>query len=270
MSGTTEGAELEGVEVAGPADGKPIVFVHGVIWTRKHWVPHREALREEFRFVAMDLPGHGDHAEEDFQLDVAVERLDEVIEQEGGGRAAVVGLSLGGYVATEYARQYPDKVESLVISGSSANLTGVLDAFTRGVSHVYELARKSDLVERGVTWLHVKFTEAQDLDPETEKEILEDGFYPDQFGKAGFEIAGQDFRQAFGSYTGPALVLNGKWDVLNRLGEKKHAAVADDASVAVIKGTGHVCTLERPGAYSNAVRQFVTSPEEPLARTEGA
>ncbi len=87
---------MRGVDVAGPPDWKPIVFVHGVTFTRKQWVPQRDALTDEFRYVAMDLPGHGERDEGEFTLAEAVERLDEVVERVAGGEAAVVGLSLGG------------------------------------------------------------------------------------------------------------------------------------------------------------------------------
>ena len=260
MSGEATATDLRGVDVAGPSDGEPIVFVHGVTFTRKQWVPQREDLADRFRYVALDLPGHGAEDDEEFRLDAAVERLDAVVEREADGEAAVVGLSLGGYVATEYARRYPEKVEVLVVSGSSANLVGLLETLTRIVSRVSNRATRSGLVQRAVGWLHARFVESLGLGPAAEAEIVGAGFYPRQFGLAGFELAGRDFRAAFAAFPGPALVLNGKWDLLNRLGEREHAAAAPDAVVAVLPGAGHVCNLERPDAYADAVRRFVRSP----------
>lgn len=259
MSGEIAVSDMQGVDVAGPPDGEPIVFVHGVMFTRKMWVPQREDLADEFRFVAMDLPGHGNWDHQDFRLEVAVDRLDEVVEQAAGGRAAVVGLSLGGYVATEYASRHPEKVDALVISGSSANPTGRLGTLTRIVSTIAEYATRSDRVDRVLTRLNERFVTSLDLGPEAEREILDAGFFPDQFSEGGFELAGRDFRAAFAEFPGPAFVLNGKWDLINRLGEKKHAKAASNAAAAVIPGTGHVCTLEKPDVYAAAVRRFLVS-----------
>jgi pimeloyl-ACP methyl ester carboxylesterase len=94
------------------------------------------------------------------------------------------------------------------------------------------------------------------LDPAAQGEIIDAGFYPEPFGDAGFELAGEDFREKFASFPGPALVLNGQWDLVNRAGERKHAAAADDAGVKALAGAGHVCNLERPEAYVAAVREF--------------
>jgi pimeloyl-ACP methyl ester carboxylesterase len=47
-----------GCDVAGPLDAFPIVLVHGAAWTRKMWIPQMEALSDEFRMIAVDLPGH--------------------------------------------------------------------------------------------------------------------------------------------------------------------------------------------------------------------
>jgi|AntDeeMinimDraft_5_1070356.scaffolds.fasta_scaffold00038_54 pimeloyl-ACP methyl ester carboxylesterase len=255
MSRESAPTDHSGVEVAGPPDGQPVVFVHGVVFTRKMWVPQRDDLADDVRYVSMDLPGHGDVADgDDFRLDDAVERLDEVIEREADGRATVVGLSLGGYVATEYARRYPEKVETLVISGSSVNLDGIMEKVTRGVSWISNKITASSLGRRAMSGLHARFVKALDLEERTEREVLDAGFFPRQLGKAGYEIAGRDFRAAFAAYPGPALVLNGKWDLLNRLGEEKHADAARDTTVAVIPGTGHVCNLEKPEAYSGALR----------------
>lgn len=256
MSSQAAVSDRSGVEVAGPPDGEPVVFVHGVVFTRKMWVPQREDLADDVRYVSMDLPGHGEAADGDFSLDDAVDRLDAVIDAEADGEATVVGLSLGGYVATEYARRYPDKVETLVISGSTANPTGLLETATRAVSWLAERATKSDRITGALASLHARFVDALDLEAGTEREILGAGFYPKQIDDAGYELAGRDFRAAFAAFPGPALVLNGKWDLLNRLGEEKHADAARNTRVAVIPGTGHVCNLEKPEAFAGALRQL--------------
>lgn len=259
MSGQAALSDIRGVEIAGPPDGEPIVFVHGVMFTRKQWVPQREDLTDEFRYVAMDLPGHGEWDDQDFRLEVAVDRLDEVIERAADGSAAVVGLSLGGYVATEYASRHPEKVDALVISGSSANPVGRLETLTKVVSTIAEYASKSDRINSAATWLNERFIKSLDLPPDAEREILDAGFFPEQFSEGGFELAGRDFRAAFAEYPGPAFVLNGKWDLLNRLGEKKHAKASPNAAAGAIPGTGHVCTLEKPDVYASAVRRFLTA-----------
>ena len=86
--------------VAGPAGAPAIVFVHGTRLTGAMWSAQQAALADEFRTIAVDLPAHGSREAEPFTLDAAAAAVDDAIGTEAAGRAVVVGLSLGGYVAS--------------------------------------------------------------------------------------------------------------------------------------------------------------------------
>jgi pimeloyl-ACP methyl ester carboxylesterase len=247
---------IRGVTVTGPPDAPPVVFVHGVMFTRAQWAPQRAALAGEFRVVTPDLPGHGVRSGDPFRMERALAVVDEAVERVAGGGAHVVGLSLGGYVATLYASRHPEKVDSLVVSDSSANPVGPFADLTRLVSIASNVVTGSRLVRRGVEWLLARGVRARGLPADVEAEIVDAGFFPRQFGLAGVELAGTDVRSAFAEYDGRALVLNGKWDLVMRLGEDAHADAAD-AGLAVIDGAGHTSNLDRPHAYSDAIRRFL-------------
>jgi len=245
-----------GIDEAGPPTAPTVVFVHGAIFQRKQWVPQREALAEEFRVVALDLPGHGERSGTDFRLAEAVEVLSGVIETVVDGPAVLVGHSLGGYVATLYAYRNPETIDGLVVSGASANPVGRLETTTRAIAGASRLATRSERLRDVVRNRAEKWVRKRPLAPEMQAELVDAGFYPRQFGIAGPEIAGVDFRTAFGSYPGPALLLNGEADAVMRRGEHDHARVADRATVETVDGTGHVCNLEDPAAFTDAVRRF--------------
>lgn len=256
MADRIQGTDHRGIDIEGPEDAPDIVFLHGVMFTRKLWVPQREMLSDAFRVVTVDLPGHGEHSGEDFRLDRAVEIVDEAIETHADGNALLVGLSLGGYTATAYASRHPENVDGLVISGSTANPVDTLETLTGGVGGIMQRVTKSERIKRKMEGIAEQWVRKLTI-PEVQKaEIIDSGFYPEQWGNAGKELAGRDFRSAFGDYPGPSLVLNGSRDVVNRRGETKHAAAAHDARVEVIPGAGHTCNLHDPTAYVNAVRRF--------------
>ncbi|SFB84508.1 Pimeloyl-ACP methyl ester carboxylesterase [Halobiforma haloterrestris] len=183
-----------GVDVAGPPEAQSIVLAHGAMFTRKMWGPQRDALAEEFRVVAPDLPGHGDRSGESFDLERGIAVLDDAIESYAGGSAVLVGLSLGGYLVTEYASRYPRKVDGLVVVGSSANPIRGLNLATRLTGAVVRLATRSDLVERAAQRLGKRWVRNRDLSPEHEREILESGIFPREFGTPGPDIAGRNAR----------------------------------------------------------------------------
>ncbi|APW97719.1 alpha/beta hydrolase [Halobiforma lacisalsi AJ5] len=245
-----------GVDVAGPPEAQSIVLAHGAMFTRKMWGPQRDALAEEFRVVAPDLPGHGDRSGESFDLERGIAVLDDAIESYAGGSAVLVGLSLGGYLVTEYASRYPAKVDGLVVVGSSANPVRGLNLATRLTGAVVRLATRSDLVERAAQRLGKRWVRNRDLSPEHEREILESGIFPREFGTPGPDIAGRNARAKLESYPGPVLVVNGERDALMRRGEREHAA-ASGGDVVVLRDAGHICNLHRPEAFTDVVRRFV-------------
>ncbi len=247
----------DGVDVAGPSDAQSIVFVHGAMFTRTMWLPQQRALADRYHVVAPDLPGHGTFGEETFRLEPAIEWLHQVIETDTDGSAVLVGLSLGGYVATEYAHRYPTDVDGLVLTGSSANPVRGMELLTRAIGGAARLLTKPDVGKRAVERAATRWVRNRDLPPETEDAIIDAGFYPKQFGDAGPDIAGQDFRDALSTYAGSTLILNGENDKIMRRGEREHAAAAQDARIEVLADVGHICNLHRPETYTSRLRKFV-------------
>src|SRR6266849_10958032 len=94
---------LEWIDAAGPTGANAILFAHGTRMTRKMWLPQMEALADEYRVVAVDLPGHGAMAGTPFQMDAAVRGIADAVDAATNGRALLVGSSLGGYVSLEFA-----------------------------------------------------------------------------------------------------------------------------------------------------------------------
>ena len=114
------------VVVAGPPDGPPIVLVHGTGLSKAAWAPQLAGrLADSYRVIALDLPGHGASARLPFTLDGAATEVGRVIDSTAGGRAVVIGLSLGGYVAMELAASRPEAVRGLVLVGASQEPVGL-------------------------------------------------------------------------------------------------------------------------------------------------
>jgi pimeloyl-ACP methyl ester carboxylesterase len=110
---------------SGPPGAPAIVFVHGTRLTGSMWAGQQAALADGFRTIAMDLPAHGALAGEPFTLDTAADALSGVIRDHAGGRAIVVGLSLGGYVGMVLAAREPGRVRGLVLCGATGEPVGL-------------------------------------------------------------------------------------------------------------------------------------------------
>jgi 2-hydroxy-6-oxonona-2,4-dienedioate hydrolase len=104
------------------ASGEPIVLVHGTGGRADRWMRNIDAFAASGRHVyAFDLPGHG-FASKGADLNCSVPGycrfLGDFLDVMKIDKATIVGTSLGGHVVASYACQHPQRVRSLVLSGS--------------------------------------------------------------------------------------------------------------------------------------------------------
>ena len=246
--------ETAGVLVAGPLGAPSIVFVHGTRLTGAMWAVQQAELSGEFVTIAIDLPAHGARAGEPFALEGAANALAETIRDHAtGGRAVVVGLSLGGYVAMALAARQPTLVRGLVLSGATAEPVGA-----RSLPFL-ALATLMDRIEVGLLdRINAAFFRSR-YPARIAEPIIAGGFWPKGGAQALRAIAGEHFLPRLATYPGPTLILNGELDVIFRLSAPTFASAAVDARRVLLAGATHLASLDRPLAFSEGVRRFARS-----------
>lgn len=239
-----------GHDVFGSADGPPIVFVHATRLTRGMWAPQVARLADTYRIITLDLPGHGVRGHEPFTLDSAADVVAQAIDEAADGRAIVVGLSLGGYVAMHVAARTPVRVRGLVIAGATAEPVGLRALPFHALAIIL-----STFDGHGIDALNRWFFGAR-FEPAIAGPIIRGGFWPSGGAEALRSLIGHRFKPSLAAYDGPCLLLNGSWDVTFRLDQRGFAAAARDARSLRLAGALHLSNLERPDEFSTAVRRF--------------
>lgn len=116
-------AELENhpIHYTKKGQGKHIVFLHGFLENLTIWDDFANELSGLHTVVQVDLPGHGKtgvfgpvHT-----MSIMAGAVNTVLNREGIGQAVIVGHSMGGYVAVEFAKQFPQKTKALCLFNSS-------------------------------------------------------------------------------------------------------------------------------------------------------
>ena len=115
--------QIHGHDVAYRAagNGPVVVLVHGMAGSSATWEQVIPRLAERFTVVAPDLPGHGESAKPhdgDYSLGAFASSVRDLMVTLGHPRATIVGQSLGGGVAMQFAYQFPTRCERLVLVGS--------------------------------------------------------------------------------------------------------------------------------------------------------
>jgi pimeloyl-ACP methyl ester carboxylesterase len=100
--------------------GPPVVLIHGMINSSRHWERVALRLADRYTVIAPDLIGHGDSATPrgDYSLGAHAAVIRDVLSAIGVDEATIVGHSLGGGVAMQFFWQFPQRTQRLVLVSS--------------------------------------------------------------------------------------------------------------------------------------------------------
>ena len=238
-------------DVTGPEGAPSIVFVHGAMMGRSVWRPQIDALADRFRCISVDLPAHGSQRKRAFTMDEATAGVIAAIDHAAGGRAVLVGLSLGGYVAMTVAGRHPERVRGLVIAGSTREPEGV----TRLAFLVYgwglRLAPEPAVRAVALAWFRRRYG------PVVGTAITAGGHFAKGGSQAVRHLARGRFRDRLLAYGGQILVINGTMDLVFRIGAKRFLTGVPGVTNRMIPRAGHLSNVDRPEAFTALVEEFI-------------
>lgn len=96
--------------------GEPIIILHGMFGTLDNWQTIAQKLAKDYMVYIIDQRNHGrsPHSD-DFSYDIMTNDLKEFMEENWIFEATIIGHSMGGKVAMQFATEYPDMVKKLII-----------------------------------------------------------------------------------------------------------------------------------------------------------
>jgi pimeloyl-ACP methyl ester carboxylesterase len=115
--------------------GPPVVLIHGMVNSSRHWEAVARRLALDYTVIAPDLIGHGDSATPrgDYSLGAHAAAIRDLLAVIGIERATIVGHSLGGGVAMQFFYQFPQRTERLALI-SSGGLGHEVSPIMRGAA----------------------------------------------------------------------------------------------------------------------------------------
>ena len=212
-----------------------------------------ERLSGRFRCVAVDLPGHGSHRGHRFDLDAAAAGVAEAIDRAAGGRAVLVGLSLGGYTAMTVAARYPEKVRGLVIAGSTREPDGLSRLGFLLYAYGLRLAPEPAVRAVALAWFRRRYG------PRVAGAITAGGHFAKGGSAAVERLIGGRFRDKLRAYGGPILVLNGSTDLVFRIGASGFLRDVPGVTYRMIRRAGHLSNVDAPEAFTGLVEEFIAT-----------
>jgi pimeloyl-ACP methyl ester carboxylesterase len=264
--------------VAG-SGGPVLLLIHGITGSAKQWDDVVPLLAERYTVVAPDLLGHGESAKPrgDYSLGAYAASARDLLVALGHRRATVVGHSLGGGIAMQFAYEYPPFAERLVLVSSggigrevhmllrAASLPGaeivlpvIASARVLGLGAAVGQVLDRVGVRVGPDLAEMARGYASLGDAETRQAFL-------HTLRAVIDPLGQRVSAADRLYLAsmlPSLVLWGRRDPLI---PAHHADIAHEAMpgsrLEIFEESGHFPQLHQPARFAQTLIDFIESPE---------
>jgi pimeloyl-ACP methyl ester carboxylesterase len=278
-----DGTSINYVDM-GEGDGTPVLLVHGLAGQWQNWLENIPRISQERRVLALDLPGHGESADTPGETSIQgyARTVDGFLNALGVERAHLVGNSMGGFVASELAIQFPSRVERLVlVSAAGISNTSFYRAPAMTFGRIAQAlttataARHQSLARRPITRhmaLALVARHPARLKPDLAWEGLMKGAGKPSFHDALRANLEYDFRHRLSEIEVPTLVVWGAKDaVISVHDAAEFERLIDDARKVVMEDTGHVPMLERPTAFNDLLTEFLAEagPAEDKEAVEG-
>jgi pimeloyl-ACP methyl ester carboxylesterase len=255
--------EVDGLDVAYErvGEGPPVVLLHGYVGDGSAtWRRQLDTFADEFTVIAWDAPGAGRSSDppESFGIAGYADCLARFVAALDLRRPHVAGLSFGGIVALELCRRHPMVPRSLILASAYAGWAGSLpaDVAAQRLRQALTLSELSG--EQFVaTLLPTMFSEGTPQDTVDEFGASMRAFHPIGF-RAMAQASAEDVREALRFVNVPTLLLSGDRDVRAPLtvAEQLHHAISD-STLVVLPNAGHVCNVEAPNEFNQAVLTFL-------------
>jgi len=261
------------VSVTVGGSGPPVVLLHGYAETSRMWKPLAKVLAPRFTVIAPDLPGIGDSAIPKTGLDMktSAERVHAAVRSLGFEKVRVVGHDIGLMVAYAYAAMYSPEVEKLALMDAFLPGVGGWEAVynSPGIWHFRFYGATPEALVKGREriyfehfWNNFAADKTRSI-PEADRRA-----YTQAYARPGRMAAGFAYFASFPKTATdfvelaktrlaiPVLSIGGDKSLGDALGAQTKL-IASDATVVVLKDTGHWILEERPDETITELTRFL-------------
>lgn len=249
-------ADLNGIDIyyEDHGSGFPILLSHGYSASSQMWRGQVDALSAKYRLITWDMRGHGQTDSPNdpaaYSEAATVADMAALLDHLGAERAAIGGLSLGGYMSLAFNLAHADRVAALLLFDTGPGYRN--DKAREGWNATAE-RRAQRFEERGLEGLG-RSAEVQAAQHRSAQGLA---------NAARGMLAQFDSRviESLPEIAVPTLVLVGEKDEPFVAGSQYMAAKIPNASLVTIPEAGHASNIDQPEAFNNAVLAFL----DPLA-----
>ena len=242
----------------------PVIFLHGFPFDKTMWQLQLDFLKSSYRLISCDIRGFGKSTDEIsfLSIDLFADDLIAFMDKLSIDKAIVCGLSMGGFVALNATKRFPDRFEALILCDTQCiadtievkekrykiineiaidGVDNFNEGFIKSVFHKDSITNKKELVEqlRNVVFSNSKHIITQGLVALAER---------------------SETCSTLNEISIPTLILCGKEDEVTPLAQSEFRNETIKGSILhVIDNAGHVSNLEQADEFNKHLRNFLTT-----------
>jgi 3-oxoadipate enol-lactonase len=229
--------------------GDPLVLLHPLALSGELWTPLAEALSDEFQVFALDLRGHGGSTWDGkpFSIEDLADDVGRTLDALDLPSASLLGLSMGGSVAVNFAGRYPGRVRSLVLADTTAWYgEDAVTTWAERAQKAVAVPRAKQLPFQLDRWFSPGFLDAHAAEAERVAKIFL-RTNSEAHAAASMAMGAMDSRPLLPAVTAPTLVMAGQHDYAT---PPSMARVLADgipgAELEILPDLRHLSLVERP------------------------
>lgn len=255
-------AENDSVKIFWDAEGSgaPILLLAGLGRASNAWYRTRPVLNQGYRTIAMDNRGAGqsDAPPGPYSIEQMAADASAVLKAASVNTAHVMGLSMGGMIAQEFALKYPSKVRSLILGCTKPG--GPESVPTEKEAQRVLATRNSDPDEFGAAvrpYIYHPSTSAERIE---EDMVQRREWYPssEAYSAQLRAISAWDSYSRLSEITAPTLVIHGENDrLIPAQNAKLLASRIRAAKLVIIPKASHIFTTDQTEAAHAAILEFL-------------
>jgi pimeloyl-ACP methyl ester carboxylesterase len=267
-------ATIDGIEiayrVAGSESAKSVLLIHGYTGNHRNWAfTVKPLLAAGYRTLSADNPGHGESAApksfEPYEFGRVADLLYELAVGLDFEPAVVIGHSMGGAIAEEYALRHRNAVRALVLVGSAGGASGSeREAMAQHIDDLREVFARGGMAAVFDRLIELGLRPGIESTGDAMRRILRSEFAKTSW--EGYEFGGLALRTRSETLSGlkqlelPTLILHGENESreLKRVADDLERTIAGSRRV-VIKGAGHNPQLEAPDTFNRELLAFLAT-----------
>jgi len=241
--------------------GFPLILIHGLNGDLTGWALVLPEFAKHYRTLALDVRGHGGTSKPDqpYSIKGFSEDFDGLLKQLKISKAHILGLSMGGAIAQQFAIDHPEMVRSLVLVSTFSYIDEqARRAFTklgRSLKEGGYPAFFDEVVQLAFTPQYIA-AHPGPLAELKEKRILINS--PVAIGRATDACLAFNLKDEIAKISIPTLIVSGRNDIFTpiHLAEQLHRSI-QGSEWKILEGVGHNLYIEKGPQMAQAVLEFL-------------